>query len=356
MFLDFQSADQTQNYCKSVLKKYSTIILYGYSDIGHTHHWIMVALEKALLSLATKSQSVIMLSKSSEFSEEIFENSIVFGNINQDNPDENMPIIDSADYIIHDHNPGRFESKRERYSKSVKNGRCVFYRVFRKYSGPEDPFERILNYEAHEWSRELKMLSIPWATNLLPNELPKKPAYPVPENRDVVFVGTIWKPNENQISELAKSCTRHGLRFVHYGKNFSGYKFPDGANVISSQDYISEEEHQKVISKAFLAPAIQAIAQIGNNPLNGSYVPCRLLKNVSYLSLPVSNNLYIKPFLGGSAVVSQDIDEMIRLSMEVADDRKMRESMIGNVYEIIREKHTYISRIATMLQALETSE
>ena len=264
-----------------------------------------------------------------------------------------MPIIDSADYIIHDHNPGRFESKRERYSSAVKKGRCIFYRVFRKYSGPEDSFERILNYEAHEWSKELKMLSIPWATNLLPNEFPKKPVYPVPKNRDVVFVGTIWKPNENQISEIASSCTRHGLRFVHYGKNFSGYEFPEGSNVLSSQDYISEEEHQKVISKAFLAPAIQAIAQIGNNPSNGSYVPCRLLKNVSYLSLPVSNNLYIEPFLEGNAIVSQDIDEMIRLSMEVADNQKLRESMISNAFEIIREKHTYISRIATMFQALE---
>ena len=62
--------------------------------------------------------------------------------------------------------------------------------------------------------------------------------------------------NEDQISELAIACTNHGLRLVHHGKNFLGYEFPEGVNAISSQNYISEEEHQKVISKAFLTPAL----------------------------------------------------------------------------------------------------
>lgn len=356
MFQEFESNDKVEEYCKSVLSRYSKIILFGYNKVGHTHHWIMLALKKALDSLATKPQSVVMLDNSSDLSEEIFENSVVFGNINLNDPDEMIPILDSADYIMHDHNPGKFESKRRKYSSLVKKGKCVFYRVFREYSHPEDSFEKILNQEAHEWSNEMKMLSIPWATNLLPNEFQDKQSFPIPENRDVVFVGTLWKPIEDQISELAIACTKYDLRFVHYGKNLSGYVFPHGVNVVSSQDYISEEYHQELISQAFLAPAIQATSQIGSRPSNGSYVPCRLLKNASYFSLPVSNNLYINQFLEGNAIVSENIDEMIRLSIEISEDEEKRSSMIRNAYGIIRAKHTYVSRIATMLQALEVSK
>jgi len=326
----------------------------------------MVALKKALDSLATNAQEVIMLDDFTEFSDEVFSNSIVFGNINLGGDGSfhigsKMPLMESTDYIIHDHNPGKFGPLRERYSRQVENGRCIFYRVFREYSHPEEPFEKILDMEAHEWSESKKMLSIPWATNLLPNEFPDKLPFPAIHNRDVVFVGTIWGANEGEISELAIACTNHGLRFVHYGKNFRGYQFPKGVNAISSQEYISEEEHQKVISQAFLAPAIQGNIQIGNTdpnrkPSNGSYIPCRLLKNVSYSSLPVSNNLYVKPFLEGNAIVSEDIGEMIRLSVEIAENNEKRENMIRKANEIIRHRHTYVSRIGTMLQALELSK
>ena len=246
MFQGFDSIEGVEEYCRDFLSNYSKIILYGYSRVGHTHHWIMVALKKALDSMVIDPKSVLMLDGTSNFSEELFENSLILGNINADDPDGKLPLLDSSDYIMHDHNPGKFIGKREKYSDLVKKGKCVFYRVFRRYSYENESYERVLNKEAHEWSDELKMLSIPWATNLLPNEFQKKHVYPVPKNRDVVFVGTIWKPNEDQITELALACEKYDLRFVHYGKNFTGYTFPVGINAVSFQDYISEEEHQRV--------------------------------------------------------------------------------------------------------------
>ena len=120
-----------------------------------------------------------------------------------------------------------------------------------------------------------------------------------------------------------------------------------------------EAKHVHDVAHAQLAPAIQGAKHISS--ATEFYIPCRILKNVSYGAMPVTNNPGVKTLLEQHCspdVAARHIicnRNLERLLDECLD--KLRhttaEQFVADqltLMEAIRDHHTYIHRIADLIR------
>lgn len=327
------------------------IVLWGYKTPRHTHHWVMVAIHRALeFALRDTGLDVVWLDNVSALEPELLDDAIVLGNLNTDRVDHCMPLRGRATYISHDHTNGRADASR--YGDLIAAGRTVFYRVYRGW-GLED-FEAIPGHPLAFAVPEAHTCVMLWATDLLPAEIEdtwrRVEAEGGARRRNVVFVGTVWHRNQESIVELAQACADRGLCFEQFGRiKPVRVPWPSGPNVRVGGQSISNDEQLRRIREALLAPALQGSDQLRSPETGGSYVPCRIFKNISYGAFGLSNNPTVGELLGDHVVCDPDIGAMIDAGVRRADADPSRVGL-REAMEHVAARHTYLDRLAMLLE------
>jgi hypothetical protein len=79
------------------------------------------------------------------------------------------------------------------------------------------------------------------------------------------------------------------------------------------------------------------------------YLPCRVLKAISYGCLAVSDAPYLKHFIDDSVLTSENAQEIFDLGIENQNNKEL----ILHQMEIVKRDHTYLNRCRGILKIVE---
>ena len=115
---------------------------------------------------------------------------------------------------------------------------------------------------------------------------------------------------------------------------------------------ISAEDNRLLVQSSFLAPAI-----VGSWQERRGYVPCRLFKNISYGQLGVTNSKAIFDVIEGQALWNKNTTALYHEAKElILGKPEEAMTMAKSAFMLVKEKHTYINRLTSLLLFLFDGE
>lgn len=180
-----------------------------------------------------------------------------------------------------------------------------------------------------------KSLYMPWATDLLPHEIQKNidnlEVIHEQRGKEIQFVGYFIPDPWQKAQQYAST---KGISFAKVG----GYGLPN----------VSVEENVQRIQRGIISPALQSEEQI-----HRGYLPCRILKNISYGALGISNNPHIKRLfpehLMNGIVFGTTIEETIDNGLAATMDFSVQRELMN----FVKENHTYVNRLLELQEVFQ---
>jgi hypothetical protein len=174
------------------------------------------------------------------------------------------------------------------------------------------------------------LMEMMWATNLLPKEIKAlKPDRVFRSNSQVInWVGSF----HSNVEPFVRACEKNRIAFRVLG----GFQ---------TESVVSIEENVRLIRESYLAPALAAPHQ-----LRAGYIPCRVFKNISYGQFGVTNSDVANNLFGNTLVYSHDSGKLFDMARQRLSTVSTAE--LHNLMDMVAEKHTYLNRIQTILQAV----
>ena len=295
-------------------------VIWGYPLHSHTHSYIHYGFFKALKSLGYDVRWFDDVNVNEDFENCIF--------ITESNCRKNIPIVKSSKYFIHNLCDG-FERQTLIDHENVYN--LLVYHE--NYNYPDN----LQSLDDYSWyDPETKTIVIMWGTDLLPKEIDNiEPVLYDKSKQDINFVGTIQGKNAILFANI---CANNGKNFYNLG----GYT---GSSLTDDAHFYPENASIDAIRKSYLSFDIREHGHLKNG-----YIPCRIFKNISYGMWTGSNSTKLSKFFGQHLTISEDLDKLYdNLEMDYMNcsEQKIKESM-----NYVRNNHTYLNRIESMLSIL----
>jgi hypothetical protein len=302
------------------MRPFSKVIIWGWKLHSHTHSYVHYGFYKAFKHMG---YDTLWLDNNDNVSNIDFDNCLF---LTEGQQDQNMPKNNKNKYILHNCNGANYTNidPKNRINMQFYN-KDVF-----KYS-----LTRVNDY-TYVGS---DIICQPWATDLLPNEFSENDARNEMVNRECVWIGS-YDPgdqsefqNHSEINPFFDECKRNNIKV----RVVNPWVKP-----------VSPEENRKLINGAFLAPAINGLFQ-----KNTHYIPCRIFKNISYGHFGITNNEHVNKIFDGRLVYDPNTSVLFAKAME----KKHSPTIIDELKYLINEvrtKHTYINRVESILEHLET--
>jgi hypothetical protein len=165
----------------------------------------------------------------------------------------------------------------------------------------------------------------------MPNEINENDVHLERENR-VYFLGTLSDDgdysNVNLIDEFSTECRKNNIEFVI--NNFYNRQ-------------LSDSEYIKMCKSSLLGFDLRCKAHV-----DWGHIPCRIYKNISYGHLGMTNSQEVFKELDGNCVFNPNVSELFYDCMSKKDDYKF----IKNSLLYVKENHTYVNRVQSMLRIL----
>jgi hypothetical protein len=341
------------------MKKHKKIIVWGAKpDTGHTHQFVNSAFYNASKFLGLNAY---WLDNRDNMPDDFFDDAIiiteqwlVFPN-GLSVTSNKLPLRKSSTYLVHyvgnkgvtaDGNPSV-----DMYLDKV--GRLIDHRLACSWgvNGVEDK-----NY-AYEFNKsqceelgggsgyyqkgdKYDFFYSFWGTDLLPTEINFNDRFiPFKEPKYAFFGGTItngWgnpeDGNIDYIKPFAEECQKEGIPFI-WNDTQKNPLTPMQLKQASSESYLPIDVRPK-------------------NHLVNNYVSCRTIKNCSYGQLVITNSKAIQEFFGGEVAYSENTTELFHIAKEMQDNPKTKD-MIWCQMQMVKEKHTYVSRIIDIVNIAE---
>lgn len=286
-------------------------IVWGCELHQHTNSYVYAAFHKAFKSMGFDAY---WLNKDSNVSGMDFADSLF---ITEGQHDGNIPLRDDCKYVTHN----CCDSKWETIKKENRLGLQVYT-------------DDVLQWETEKLgagiyvSRAGRGLFQPWATDLLPEEINLDWA-DLPRKNEIHWVGTISTGtfgNTNEIDQFKNAASNSGIPF-HY--------HPPGST--------SFEDNKRLIQESYMAPAIHGTWQAQKG-----YIACRVFKNISYGQTAGTNCKRAAELFDGNLICNADPNQLFYdLKSDLGNKGRIRDLM-----KIVKEKHTYINRIKTILDVI----
>lgn len=237
----------------------------------------------------------------------------------------NIPKRKDCRYILHNCNPQDYDGLHfihlQTYRDICRDGTCEHNHIGRpvKINNEgswylDDPRERTLFQ--------------PWATDLLPEEINFDDADA--DRLNVVhYCGSVnggEYSNLDEVDSFRRALTENHIDFVHHIPGRTSF-----------------ESNRYLIRDSYLAPALHGTWQA-----KAGYIACRVFKNVSYGQLGCTNCWAAHELMEGHVLYNADT---YKLFFD-AQGRKNDKRMIKDAMQLVKDRHTYINRIKSILSVL----
>jgi hypothetical protein len=336
---------------KDKLNSFDKVIIWGYPLHTHTQSYLHAMWEKVFKYLGKETYWFHDNNYNKDFT---YDNCLF---ITEAYGDNNIPLNPTSVYFVNFcYNPKKYLEKRCRlidlrfnvdemhdcnYNFKIKNpinlSDTTRYEKLTNDEGvaPEKRNNKItdMNYEA---------VYMYWATDLLPCEINLELADDKNLKKNIIYY--IGSPhNSKNFISFKIACRRKKINVV---------------NVNPWEKPISFEENMKLMRQSILSPDFRPIGndndvkqygiKNGKNHLEIGYLPCRVLKTISYGRLGITDSLKVKEILGEHVEYNSDMNKLLDKCLVEKDNiDRIKKAML-----FIKENHTYIHRVRDMMRAL----
>lgn len=294
--------------------RFKKAVIWGHKLHSHTHSYVHNAFYRAFQAMG---YDTLWLGNEDDISGLDLSNSIF---ITEGQTCKNMPLIKGSTYVLHNcYDEGMW---------NTINSQGIDYLKLQVYTDDVLAYETVKLEPCTYHDAPGKMLYMPWATDLLPDEISLIPS--TDHTRKVWWVGTMGTGTFGNMTELSG--------FIHACK--------DNAIEFEHANNLSVEENRARIAQSYMAPTIVGTWQKGKG-----YIPCRIFKNISYGQFGITNSARVQELFEGRLVYS---DSEYHLFNAAIDRRAAPNYNVEfrNLIEFVRDKHTYINRINTILSVI----
>ena len=306
------------------MQQIKQVVIWGHKLHSHTHSYIHNGFFIAFKSLGYKT---FWFDDSDNVVDFDFKNTLF---ITEHQVNKKIPLcndclylthyIDECDYVtVPKENIIMLKvSLRDFVEKDDKN--CIYKQL--NYGNKHEYYSKINGYNC---------LYMYWATDLLPEEI----------NVNINNINNIKLSNEinfigstSDVSRIMQQlCHQNNIKFNKYGGTFN----------VNSTSNVSVDNNVKLIQNSLISPALQDESQIKCN-----YIPCRIFKNISYGKMGITNNPIVNDLFDNKLIYDNDLVSLLNKGFEF-ETRSDKKNTIVKLMEHVRDNHTYINRIKTII-------
>lgn len=303
--------------------KINKIIIWGHKLHSHTHSYIHSGYYEAFKKLGYPTY---WFDNSDDVSNFDFSNSLF---ITEHQVSEKIPLKDDCLYFSHFISSNKFDNLPK---DNVIELKCS-YRDFHDDLAKNIVINNLENHCFYSKGPKFKIFYTIWATDLFPEEIQNNINHleeisKLRNEKKLNFVGSIYYNLEN----ILFWANKNNIEYCRKGASFD----------INSIYNCSKEENQNLIQNSVIAPAF-----VVHEHLEKNYVNCRTFKNISYGRMPLTNSAFINKIFDNKLIFDEDIQKCCDkgLEFEKRDDKLI---IIKELMEIVRDNHTYISRVKSL--------
>ena len=329
---------------------FDKVIVWGFPLHTHTHSYIHGGWVKAFISLGYDTYWF----HDNEYPTDFDYNNCLF--ITEGYADGNIPVVDTSTYFVHIcRNPEKYLNKVKRLIEirylvdNIKD--CNYNYVLNKDKcekiSDATYYEKLANnggltkHHNNPISMDYECIYTCWATDLLPNEI-KEESIHMERDNCIYWCGSYSAGNNPELRKFVVESEKNG--------------FPIKFNN-PWQRPLPYELVQELTIKSKLSPDIRcsgdpnkiAIGETGTCHKSIGYIPCRILKAISYGHLGVTNSKHVYELLDKKVIYNDDETALFYDAIKECNNY----DLIKEQMKIVKEKHTYINRINDLLSVLD---
>ena len=328
---------------------FNKVIIWGFPLHTHTHSYIHGGWYKAFKSLGYDTH---WFHDGGYPSEDVFDycNALF---ITEGYADGRIPIVSSSIYFVHICiNPEKYLGKVKRlieirylvdsirdcnYEYTLDKTKCIKISDASYYEKLTDN-GGLRNYHENSKKMDYECIYTCWATDLLPEEIKEEN---IDRQRDkcIYWCGSYDRNNNPELRKFIEASESKGISF----------RFNNPWN-----NPLSYEKVQELTMKSFMSPDIRCsgdpnkvrLGETGTCHKQIGYIPCRILKAISYGLLGITNSKHVWELLDKKVVYNDDEGQLFHDAVKEINNKELiREQM-----KIVKERHTYINRINDLLK------
>ena len=329
---------------------FSKVIIWGFPLHSHTHSYIHYGWNKAFTHLGHETH---WFHDKADIPSDFDFNNCLF--LTEGYADDNIPIIATSTYYVHiARRPEKYIGKVKRLieirylvdsivdcnynyvldkDSCTKISDCTYYEKLHDNGG-------LAKHHDRPQPMEYECVYMCWATDLLPDEIVES-AIDRPRENKIYWFGSSNPNNTREIRLFCDECRKNGVDFVVNDP----WQHPQSFEVV--QEYTM----RSLMSPDFRSsgdPRKMAMGETGTCHKYIGYIPCRLLKAISYGHLGITNSKHSYELLDKKVVYNDDEKALFYDAMKELNNKELiREQMA-----IVREKHTYLNRVQDLLTVL----
>jgi hypothetical protein len=296
------------------------VVIWGHKLHSHTHSYIHERFFRAFQHLGYKTYWFDAKddTRGFDFSHCLF--------ITEGQVDQNIPLRFDCQYVLHN-------CSHQKYQELFEASLAIVMQVY-----TDDVLTRptavciapCIYYDVMN-----KCVYFPWASDYLPHEIDALKTLVAKRHIEnyVPWIGTISSGifgNENEIRGFKEGCTRERLPFLHKGG-------------------LDRDVCTNTLLQAYMAPTI-----VGHWQQEKGYIPCRIFINICCGQMGITNSLRTYELFDKKIVYNPDSYQLFRDAQNRRKTWTLQEQY--ELMDMIKEKHTYINRIQTLLEFLNLSQ
>jgi hypothetical protein len=339
---------------KTCLDKYKKVIVWGFPLHSHTHSYIHAMWVKTFGDGFGKDTYWF---HDDNFPTDFDYNHCLF--ISEGYADKNIPILPTSSYYIHNAiYPERYISIGARLIEIRFNVNEIHdvNNDFKLDDGthsiieltPHAKYEKLTsNKDIHTSKRgnEIKSMNyeciyLYWGTDLLPHEFNFNDIR-LKRDNSIYYIGSPTHSNNHRA--FKEICIKHGIQWV----SSNPWNTP-----------LTFDVNKELMQKSFIAPDFRPIGteddtrnfgvKNGKNHLEIGYLPCRVLKAISYGHLGITDSIHIKNILQDHVIYHSNMTELFSMALHERNNTYR----IYQAMRYVQENHTYVNRVIELIKAL----
>lgn len=187
-----------------------------------------------------------------------------------------------------------------------------------------------------------------WATNLLPEEFDFEERFLKREDK-FYFVGTLGGSPALEMQRVVDTLNKLNIPFI---------------NINPWQTPLDFEKNMELLKKSIISLDVRGSdayhtnsdgrMEVNGKPVTGGnhkkigYIPCRLLKQISYGRMPGTNSTAVRDLLGDYVIYNDDESQLPIDCLEF--EKNPDHDLVYEAMRFVKENHTFINRAKAILK------
>ena len=344
---------------------FNKVIIWGFPLYTHTHSYIHAAWVKAFKYLGYETywfhENDYPKESSFNYNNTLF--------ITEGYADNNIPINNTSIYFVHICiNPEKYLNKVKRlieirhlvdnvkdhsYNYTLDKSKCIKISDATYYEKLYDN-GGLVKYHNNPIQMNYECIYTCWATDLLPEEIKEE---------------NIELSNNGNGERIIYWCGSYDLDINSHQYSKELLKFVSAANENNIKfvfnnpwtNPLSFEDVKSLAMKSIMSPDIRysgrkdklILGETGTCHKSIGYIPCRILKAISYGLLGITNSKHVYELLDKKVIYNDDEYQLCYDALKEINNKETLKDLIKEQMKIVRENHTYINRINDLLKVLQ---